>query len=97
MLEPHQRAAQLAGRVEPQRDRESWSAAATASKALGTGNIAARTEMAAFLLATVLNEIGATTKRPDLADVLPAVDALSTYLVGRMVTIVSDLGNADAA
>ena len=76
---------------------KAWAAAAGASKALGTGNIAARTEMAAFLLATVLNEIGATTKRPDLADVLPAVEALSTYLVGRMVTIVSDIGNADAA
>ena len=66
------------------------------NKALG-GNIAQRAELAAYVLATVLNDIGVRSERDDLADVAPAVEALSTYLAGRMITIVSDLGNADAA
>ena len=76
---------------------QAWSAASIASEALGTGNLAARAEAAAFLLASILNDIGVRSERDDLADVAPAVAALSTYLAGRMITIVSDLGDADAA
>jgi hypothetical protein len=76
---------------------QAWSAADAVNKALG-GNVAQRAEVAARLLAVILHELGGTTKRQDhLSDILPAVDALSTYVIGRMVTIVSDLGKADAA
>ena len=66
------------------------------SKALD-GNIAMRAEAAAYLLAHILAEIGTTTTRPDdLADVAGAVEGLSTYVVGRMIAIVSDLSKTDA-
>ena len=76
---------------------QAWSAAETVNKALG-GNMAMRAEAAACLLAHVLAEIGATTTRPDdLTDVAAAVEAVSTYVATRMIVIVSDAGNADAA
>lgn len=74
-----------------------WSAAEALSKALG-GNIAQRCEVAAYILGHVLAEIGASSKRPhDLADVAGAVEAVSTYVAGRMAVITIDLGKADAA
>ena len=45
------------------------------------------------MLAGILKDIGASTKRPgDLADVLPAVEALAMYVVGRMTAIVTECG-----
>jgi hypothetical protein len=71
-----------------------WNAAAAASKAIGERNLAQRAEMAAFLLASVLHDIGGTTQRPhDLSDVLPAVESLATYVAGRMGVIAADMGD----
>jgi hypothetical protein len=66
-----------------------WTAAEAVHKALG-GNIALRAEVAAYLLAQILAEIGNTSNRTDLADVAAALEALSVYLNGRMVTIVTE-------
>ena len=71
---------------------QAWSAAEAVNKALD-GNLAQRAEAAAYLLAHILADIGNTTTRPDdLADVAGAVEGLSMYVTGRMITIVSDIG-----
>jgi hypothetical protein len=71
-----------------------WSVADVARKSLG-GNIVQRAEVAAYLLAQILAEIGNVTDRPDdLADAAAAVDSLSCYLNGRMAQIVIEMANA---
>jgi hypothetical protein len=74
-----------------------WRAGDAATKALGP-NLALRAELAAYVMARILDDIGSTTTRPDdLSDVTGAVEALAMYVCGRMTTIVSEAGNADPA
>jgi hypothetical protein len=61
-----------------------------------SGSRAMQAEMAATTLALILNDMGNTSRRPDLTDVLPAVEALAMYVIGRMPIIVRELGDADA-
>jgi hypothetical protein len=70
-------------------------AAQTASNWLA-GSRAMRAEMAATTLALILAEMGTTARQPDLSDVLPAVEALAMYVIGRAPIIVRELGDADA-
>jgi hypothetical protein len=70
-----------------------WAAAAAAHSAV-RGNVAQCAEVAAYLLAQILAEIGNTANRPDLVDVAEAVDSLSLYLHSRMVQIVTEMANA---
>jgi hypothetical protein len=72
-----------------------WTAASAAHASLGSSNPALRAEMAAFLMASILSELGsATTRHDDLSDVLPAVESLALYVAGRMAVIVADSGNS---
>lgn len=77
------RALDVLSRAETER---AWQVADAAVASLGT-NVALRAEAAAYLLATILGELSTTTKRADLSDVLPGVEALAMYVVGRMATI----------
>jgi hypothetical protein len=71
-----------------------WTVGDAATRALGNANIALRAEVAAHMLATILDDIGKTTRRPDsLSDVLPAVESLALYVCGRMATIVSEFAS----
>jgi hypothetical protein len=83
----------LLSRAEVER---AWAVADAATKSLGSGNLALKAEVAAALLALILAEMGSTSKRSDLADVLPAVDGLATYVFTRLPIIVTELGKADA-
>jgi hypothetical protein len=68
-----------------------WKVAEKATRSLRNGNLALRAECAAYLLAQILAEISNTTKRPeDLSDVAAAVEGLSLYVSGRMITIVTE-------
>jgi hypothetical protein len=60
------------------------------------GSRAMQAEMAATMLALILAEMGSTAKRSDLADMLPAIEGLAMYVIGRMPVIVRELGNTDA-
>jgi hypothetical protein len=60
------------------------------------GSRAMQAEMAATVLALILNDMGTMAERADLADVLPAIEGLAMYVVGRMPVIVRELGNAEA-
>jgi hypothetical protein len=74
-----------------------WSTAEAVNRVLGS-NIAQRAELTAYVLASILNDIGSGSERQhDLADALPAVDALAHYVIGRMAVIVTEIGKADAA
>jgi hypothetical protein len=74
---------------------QAWAAAEVANKALGNANAALRAEAAAYLLASVLAELGNNTQLPDdLADILPAVESLALYVTGRMAVIVAETGTA---
>jgi hypothetical protein len=69
-----------------------WSVAETANKALGSTSIALRAEVASYLLASILDDIGRTSTRADLSDVIGAVEPLALYVVGRMPVIVREFG-----
>jgi hypothetical protein len=77
-------------RAEVERAR---AVAEAATQALGNSSIALRAEAASYLLAMILAEIGNATKRDDLSDVLPTVEGLAMYVVGRMTTILTEVGN----
>jgi hypothetical protein len=71
-----------------------WAVAETANKALGSTSIALRAEVAAYLLSTILDDLGRTTTRPDdLSDVMAAVETLALYVCGRMPVIVREFGS----
>ena len=71
-----------------------WAVAETANKALGSTSIALRAEVASYLLATILDDIGRTTTRADdLSDVMATVETLALYVCGRMPVIVREIGS----
>jgi hypothetical protein len=69
-----------------------WAVAETANKALGSTSVALRAEVASYLLATILDDLGRTSTRPDLSDVMAAVETLALYVCGRMPAIVREIG-----
>jgi hypothetical protein len=70
-----------------------WAVAETANKALGSTSVALRAEVAAYLLSTILDDLGRATTRPDdLSDVMAAVETLALYVCGRMPVIVREFG-----
>lgn len=74
---------------------KAWAAAEVTIKSLGSTSIALRAEIAAYLLAMILAEIGNATTRPDdLSDVAAAVESLSLYVTGRMAVIVVDVSSS---
>ena len=84
-------ALQVLSRAEVEK---AWAAAEAVTQALGNGSIALRAEAASYLLAMIVAEIGNTSKRDDLTDVLPAVESLSLYVTGRMAVIVAEAGTS---
>jgi hypothetical protein len=70
-----------------------WRVGGEATKVLGA-NVAIRAELAAYVMARILDDIGRTSKRDDLADVAAAVESFAVYLAGRVTVLVTELGSS---